>query len=372
MFDCNRYKGVLQFALVLTLSLLAVELGLSWAAGPEPGWLIPEHIPMGWDEVEGNESRVSAAGLQCERKAGVSSKELVVFLGKSTLRHGIEPAIFNANDRFGMSYMVIWGQGEGVQDLLLLARPFFHSSLTPKLVVIGIHPAYLVGRLTAPASPRLNPFSAIARREWAEASEAFVRCCWITEQRTNISHLVRGTMFRARERIFDECHLNADAFCAPVADPWLPQYPVLPQSRDDDDAISLRMRRFEEFGWFDQRHYDEYGPQMSLLLVQLVYGFQCRGSQVVIVLMPEEKVIRDRVPQQASSYLTRAIQDALGDSAPAVWDYRSTIPDSEFLDNIHVNDQGRERLSRLLAEAVNQYLEKKYPDLRKRGRGLEP
>jgi hypothetical protein len=359
MFDIFRCRSTVAVGASLGLAVLVINFALLAATGRFSRFLVPEHIPMGWNYIEENDARVAGVLAEVAKRELRSTQSLGIYIGKSTARSDIDSATLDANDGLNCRYLGLCGEGAGMQDLGVLACPLFASDLKPFLALVCIHPAFLAG--AAPQNPEtpLNPLPSLATGRWREAVVIALHWNWIQGERTNVNHAIRTALYNLRVRVFNDLHLNQDAFCSPDPHPWRPFYPETPDARDPDAEVSKRIRQEEEVGWFDVMQFDKYRQNTTKVLIDVILGFRSRGAEVVVVLMPETTLIRDRIPTEARRYLEEDLTRAFATATPRLLDFRQSMGDTMFRDHIHLNSAGRKEFSLLLARAIKEHMEKR-------------
>jgi hypothetical protein len=361
MMDLTRCRNIFAVGAGLGLSLLAINFVFAIAFGPFPRWLVTEHIPMGWEFMEQNDARV--AGLLVETRSVQSESDRVfnVYIGKSSARRDIDPEILAANDGSNGRYLCLWGQGEGMHDLDLLARPILATSLKPHVTLLCIHPAFLAGRASEKLENPLDPFPPPGAGRWQRLSGLICRYNAIHGKTVKIymNHAIRTALYGARISLFAHLRLNEDAFCEPDRDPWRPRYPDEDQLKCPEDQLRMRVQICTRLGWFGGDQYAKYRRSLSATLVGVIKRFQNRETEVIVVLMPETTEIREHVPPEARRYLVEVLNKGFAGTPPALLDFRDAMPDSMFVDHIHLNSSGRGEFSRLLGRAISDHMAKR-------------
>jgi hypothetical protein len=58
-----------------------------------------------------------------------------------------------------------------------------------------------------------------------------------------------------------------------------------------------------EWGWFDETRYARQEQTEITGLRDVIVGFQNRGAEAIVVIMPENRALRSRVPAEAKRFL---------------------------------------------------------------------
>jgi hypothetical protein len=161
-------------------------------------------------------------------------------------------------------------------------------------------------------------------------------------------------------RTFHEARVKIGGFAADPDPLGAPQRLGYPRH-----ASPGRLRRqldgFDRFGWFDAAMYPRHGREQIAALIGLMQEFKEMGSNVVVVLMPEQAALRDKIPSVAEESLRAGIASSFEAGWPVILDLQDTVPDSMFSDYCHLNDEGRLELSRQLGVALRERMRASAP-----------
>ena len=233
-------------------------------------------------------------------------------------------------------------------------------------------------KLAGDPSPRFDPESLmqhISKREWklaavdlrAISSEDFSRL--IAPGRLGAKYLFELACLETRLALLKWFGMGVDVAFAPLpnfglgADVHEP--PATGRSPTEvAKAAQIRQMAFKAIlaglqavGAFDAKGYSVNGAN-ARALVNSIKKLRSKGTQVLIVLMPESKPVRDRVPPEAQEVLKTVLNDAFGDNPPDVIDFRAAMSDDMFADATHLNDTGEQELTKRLAGTLNSYLKR--------------
>jgi len=355
--DFTRYRNVLAAAGGLIVAAAAVNAALLLSTGRTPAWLEAEQAQIDWLEIDKADARIAGLAADCRRDPGAAQGPLCVYLGLSTAIEGIDAKVLQSRDGQHLRYVALCGGGFCMEHLEKLGRPLLRSDLKPALVILAVHPSWLVGhplddywarRAAAPG----NPLAALQRGDWQRAWRIASNWDWIRGNRIYINYNMRGVLYEGRSRVFDALRVGADAFRTPDPRPWRPVDTLGFPAHSDAAFLQTQWKSFKRNGWFDPAQYARFQGPQAAALARLVAGFRQRGAEVVVVLMPEQSVLRRRIPPAARQYLDATLRRAYGPAAPVVWDFQAAVQDGDFSDYCHLNAAGREAFSRLLAEKI--------------------
>jgi hypothetical protein len=377
MFDLRRLGGLMAAASAVALAMLALG-GLTLAtAGGRPGWLASgdSTIEGGQEAVVGG--RIAGVIRQPGDKAPRPRGDLGVLFGSSAVGMGIDPRRLGSQAGPGdpKRWLSLYANGANLEDLDQVGRLVTDGPLRPRLLILGIHPGllarsddYLTDRLALDTRPLTQ---AIAARQPMTAKAELMALStvplnWIYPNRTRISNRLRGLASLARRGLFGSLGLGADALFRAEPDPWSVRLliPDLEEARmvasegrkaTVRDAAEGPMRNalgeVKDKGWGDPTKYSADGPN-ARGLVDLIRRARGRGTEVVVLILPEAQSLRELIPPEAMQFLHRALDRGFPSDPPKVIDLRDALADSMFHDSIHPNKQGRELLTDRLAEAL--------------------
>ena len=346
-------------AIVITTALLLISmLGILM---PAPPFLNPEELPMGWAHVKRYGLKVAA--LEAAYTKGIidSSTPIGFILGQSNVREGFDPEIVSKSCDQKIRWVVFSGSGGSFKKIKYLSEPLFLSRIKPTVVVIGISPHMLLGQPNPAYIERSNPSSSINDLFYGGLKEGWDRLLnreWVFTKRREINDAFKHYTYRIRLRLFDWFGLGPDDLFSPHskinpfgADPKAYRTPRAP-IQDLKRQISF----LKLVGKFGPRNYQISGEQAQAL-VRLIGKFKKMDAQVIVVLMPEAKPLRSRMPSEALQTLLADLDNALLTNTISIVDMRDTMPDKYFYDFGHLNWEGRKRFSYLFAETIVPYFD---------------
>ena len=345
VLSIGRFRGILPVAVLIFLFLLVANFLLLGLTGFAPSGRIDRTAPVPWEEVEYAQQQAVGLSAFYKHYPAEREKSFLMYIGMSTAREGVDPGVLR-RDACNWRVMGVCGAGGDTEHLFEMAQPFLRRGFSPRVVVICLHAFWLVApRLEAPPDS-INPVESLERRNLREARERLSWWNWFFSNHTYMNHVTFAGLVEAREKV---------GVIAPL-DPWadLTRY-GLPQHQSAD-YINTQWENFVAHGWLDPVAYRTYGDRGMEWLARTISGFRNRGSEVVIVSMPEASTMRARVPGIAQRMLVNSIKQQLPANTPAVLDFRDEIPDDMFADLVHLNDAGRSVFSERLARSLRPIL----------------
>lgn len=355
MYDLRRLRGTLIALAGVAAALGGFGLVASSALGGRPRWLPASDSTMDTIRYTTMGGKIAAVARPGALPRG---ERLGILLGSSSLQCAVDPTRLGPPpDGRPIRWLTLLGEGANGADLRDLGRHLARGGLRPAVLVLAINPSLLARStefLSDPSSFDLHILREhLTTRHLGLAQrdvEAMLLVPWnrAFPQRTRIGHQIRLLIQATKMRVAGAFGLGFASIYAPAADPW-----VVPDWTDRDhaprSAIPMQMDGWRVRGWLDPASYALDGPNV-LALMDLIRDARARGSEVIIVLMPEPSVLRDAMPAAARLTLDRALERHFGPASPRVFDLRDAMDDSEFWDTIHLDPHGKRvftvRLSR--------------------------
>jgi hypothetical protein len=339
----SRYLpvSVVLTALALVLALVDVALRASWGILPE-SLLRNEYLKP--DDLAQLGGRVVAV------EAAPPKEPLAVLLGFSTVREAFVPSRL-ANEPGGAQFkwLNLGGSGASFFELKYYVEPLLRSHLKPELVVLGMHPVWMAGRLSNPKLVDAGPGTVLAtlsRRRFGELKAEVIEWSWLAFNRNRTNLGLRRVFAWSREAVFLEAGLPQSVLYPPSRDPWREERRY--EGQVDEKLRATQMGAWERFHWFETEHYGETAREAADALA-VIKACQALANRVVLVYMPEGEALRERIPPAAQAAFEREVLARL-ETRPLVIDLRAQLPESAFYDHIHVNESGRPIASTLLAQ----------------------
>jgi hypothetical protein len=344
MVDRRKLRLVLSLALTAAVTVGVLNAVLVVTLGPKPAWLVPRQQPMGIDEIEIAERRLAGL-LQFSESDPAVAVPLVVYVGMSTAREGLDPLLLEREIEGTQRVFGITGSGPGMDQLTQITMPLRRSRVRPALVVLCLDPEWLVGHPTADPPPSINPVPPLVEGRWSDAVERLLWWNWLARNRDYVDSAVRARLLSVRAAV---------GGISP-SDPWEPPALLGYPEHATTQYLRRQAEAFEGYGWFDPAAYARHAPAQAQALLDLIQQLEQQGSDVVVVLMPEQTSLRERIPPVAEQLLSSAFDESSRVARPAILDFRASLPDVMFSDLGHANLAGRRELTRLLAASLQSY-----------------
>jgi len=352
MLDTTRYRGILTVTVALVAAAVAVHFVLGGVFGPRPDFLLGEQSVVARKYIDQSDRRVSGVAAAYRRGQLDEDDPVCFFIGLSTAQEGLDGDVLAEHDGMNGRYVGLCGGGGCMEHVREVARPLLRSKLQPALVLLGVHPSWLVGRpLSGAKRIQLSPRMAYRARGLDGVVQNFTDWYWLTVNRKYVSYQVRAGLYNLRSAMFERLDLPADAFRTPDAAAWRPLENVFPDTVSAEEK-QLQIAKFAKYGQFDPRAYEHYQSRQAAVLVDMITACRRSGAEVAVVLMPETSAFHRRIPPEARQYLDAALVEAFGEDPPVVWDFQTAIPDDMFADYVHLTEAGQRKLSLLVAEEI--------------------
>jgi hypothetical protein len=363
MLDARRLGGPLSVLTGLAALLGVSSLLLSATVGRQPGWLPSDdgkRDPSAFKKVGG---RVAGVVREWPREAR-AGRPLGVLLGTSTLECAVDPRALGAEPGPGMRWLSLVAHKIDASDVESLSRLVFWSDLEPDLLVVAINPGMLARRAAAeppdtePADPAGVAGLLLAGRFFDARRQAGSLLDLAFPFRTRVNHLAWMTVLEARAAVARSLGRPVDRLFSPDPDPWSPPSRIDYIEEDRQAPPELIRRHWDGMarkGWFDPSCYDEDGPN-ARALPALVRRARAQGVEVMVVLLPATKRVRDALPPGAGRFPETVLRRAFGADAPPVLDLCDTMPDDAFYDLVHLTSKAREAFSEKLSRALRPFL----------------
>jgi hypothetical protein len=342
LVDFSRYRGMAVVSAAVGICVIAINCLLLLLAGAAPeGWLTRE-IPLSWEDLENAEARSAGLAAACGRNGSETKTPLLVYIGMSTAREGIDPKLLVANQGCGGRAVGICGSGGGMRQLRTVSLPILRRHLHVSRVLLCLHPSWLGGHRMEEVPNSLNPFALAGGGNLGAAKERLAWWNWLSKNRLYINHAVLFGLYSLR--------IKLDTF--PSADPWLPPERLNYPFHENREGLRKQMAGLERYGWFDPHQYALHEGQEAASVAELIAALRGLGSPVSVVYMPETTAFRKRVPSKAGSFLIDYLRQQFGEATLPVLNFQDAIPDEMFSDYCHLNDAGRSEFSARLGRAI--------------------
>jgi hypothetical protein len=330
--------------------VVIVDAALSGLTSLDPEWL--PHRFAGTGFVRDIDQRVAAASMAYATGEVPSDAPLVVLLGLSNLREGVDLNRLSSATGLDARYLGLCGAGGVLNTMIRQCESLLASDLRPALAIIGtteflpVDPVVVYAESEASRSNAPSPAPSLRDR-----LRSIANLSWLRSR--------RGDLRMAAEDEFATMHFAlvraiGDASARnPLTDPWREMIRLgLPESVTDQ-ARATQLAAYEGRGLFDPSAYEHPSVTAELEgLGLLIDSLRERGSEVVVVLLPESTALRDRIPAIAVDRFREAIATRLPRQDDDIVDLRAFLDDDGFADISHPNSVGRLRLSDRLSELI--------------------
>jgi hypothetical protein len=362
-YDVRRLRGFAAALLAVLAGLACHGLALRATLGRMGPWI----------ELRGQTFNISTSpenalrrvvGIRRDLTSGTrpaSGERLGIMIGSSTLKQGVDPAILDAEAGGGYRWTNVHC-GQAFEDLLVV-RAMYRSGLKPAALGLVTNPGLLVADSHREAERGWydpGPFLGYLKaRQLQMAREELVA---LTMAPWNLAFPYRGRVFTladrglfvAKSRMLEALGQGPEALVAPEPDPWLNPFPAdAGQGTPEGNEKVLKFIGIK--GWYDPANYRADGPNFDAL-VEIFRTAHEEGTRTFLVFVPESSTYRAKLPPTAADHFEKTLTLALGDAAPAIFDFREAAPEEDFADVNHLNASGREHFSHRVADALRRLL----------------
>lgn len=271
---------------------------------------------------------------------------LYVFMGLSGASEGIDTQSLQQNIGEQINLVSLSGAGRNVKEISIYAEPLINSALTPSLVIFAISPFHLM----APPVEQKSLMTVLQ-----ETPQHHLLAGWFAIKRNDIKHLADMKILNTRMNLFDWLDFRVDK--------------ENPQSWRQDTLMGMtqllteaewksRLDEYGKRGYYQLANYQNSQNQIALF-ARLIKQFQSKGSEVIVLLMPEHSSLRKMIPRQTMKILLGQLSTELQhQQMPQILDFRQSVTDEGFTDISHLNRSGRdaftESLNKLLRQKSNE------------------
>jgi len=360
MIDFQRYRGLAATTAGMLLVIAAMNFGLLGIFGSVPSWLVPEQNPVPWDYLMEADGRV--VGVLREQLHNGQETPFIAILGQSSVMRGLDSDYLQKHDPARRKYLFVYGTGGSMDEMDQISRSLLRGPLHPQVVVLGVHPAFLIG---CPQNRELDealPLRDLATTDPRKIYEVVKSWFWLRRNSGWINKRIQQIVYNWRYAIM----ADQGAFAALNLNPGNPWAPVnmrhfTLRDRESPEFLETQFRRFCDYGWLDLQAYERSSAGRLDSLRSMVEGALERGSAVLVVAMPEPPSFANLVPPQGMRILenlTAEYRDrqAANPGEPPVrfLDLRAALSEEVFMDHIHLNERGKrlfsEQLFKVLAD----------------------
>ncbi|HTW94895.1 MAG TPA: hypothetical protein VMD30_08895 [Tepidisphaeraceae bacterium] len=353
----------LLFFLAVLIALLS---GIMWRIDHKfPNWLPARMQGTGFDTDISQRVAAAETKFPADAKTG---KYLCAFLGLSSIREASDLAGITEASGGRCRILGLCAAGPTLQDIDHYGTYLLDSNLRPDLVIIGVNEFNeakpTAEQINAMARQRVTLMSAIRRHDVRNAAKLVLNDIWFYYRRQDVSLEFESLLENANAHIVNALggHQANGA-----TNPWREMIRLETPTKA---SLATFMEQINDYAARDlfkpQTYTSDMAAQQRGYLVDLIKSLQARGARVVVVLMPEDSLLRDRLPPDSVSELVSSLK-SIRPNPPPVVNLRTAIGDPDFTDISHVNNDGRAAVSGMLAKIINQYLPQKQPPLMSKG-----
>lgn len=333
ILDLARLRAIFVIVVAMLLCFGVIDVGVRAAVGMIPARLARADFlqPRLLDWTGGR-----IAGIEKARRDSPDARRpLAVVMGFSTAFEGLVPELLDASDPRGRKWVNLAARGGSFSELTYYVRPLTWSELQPDLIVLGVHPGFMAGRIN------------VGDFDEAHWKTALRRISWFVFNRNRINITLRRMLSDLRAELFLDLDLPLDALFPPPADPWAEQRGY--EGHAKPAVLAKQMHGFERLGWFRPAHYREDDSEVAAAH-EVIRACEEKAKHVVIVFMPESSSVRGRMPPEAEATFRRALVGL--PYQPPIIDLRDRVPDAVFFDYTHPNPDGRPIISKLFMDQL--------------------
>ncbi|HVC94414.1 MAG TPA: hypothetical protein VND64_12025 [Pirellulales bacterium] len=371
VFDLSRYRGVAIVAAGAMISFVALHYAFGIAFGARAERILPNQRPLGLELHAKNWSRVAALDRMHRRGQLAPDTRLGVVIGNSATQSGIQRRVLDMYATAANRWFVLTSAGMSFENLESYTKPIFYCSLKPSVVVMGVHPQMLVGEGYFAEEAPQRTLAVVGRRQrrlesrwtvmralraipWVPRLLKLLDAHWIVKNRGSVADYLRTRAYDTRLAVFRAAGVSAEAIFIPATEPWDDE-PLWWWQVDAPNAefAKLQTKFWKKHGHFKAWKYRPDGPQ-ARSFIRLIRAYRDIGAKVYIVLMPLRSPARAQIPANARPCLLKVVRDAFPGDPPEIIDAETEIPDQYFADEAHLSHLGAERLSKFVAEHMQE------------------
>lgn len=348
-----RLKPYLQVAIPLAAVAVAFDLALARLQNtPVLAWL--PHTVTGTGFLEESRGRVAQLEQEYEQGRIDPADRLAAIVGISNLREAVELSVLNDGVGGGWRFLGVGGAGLGMNAVGQYADLVLDGIVRPDAVVLGLGLHQLVDYRERPAAPQ-GVVDHLRARNLRAAAVTLREETFAYSRREDVSVTVEGAVLDARAHMLAWFGVPLPSLEARERSPWREMVRADWPDHFSDATLAAQEQSYQELGVFDAEAY-RHSPDAMSALMRIVHDFNDRGTDVVLVLLPENSRLHRRVPTEALEVLTDALDATFHDGKPVVLDFRTAVDDSGFVDLPHMNRSGRLAFSRQLAVRLRDVL----------------
>lgn len=349
----NAIRRLLPFAQAfgaVAACVAMIDVGMSRVTTLAPDWL--PHRFAGTGFIRDIDQRVAAASTAYSTGQVSSNTPLVVLVGLSNLREGVDLGRLADSTGLDARYLGLCGAGGVLNTMIRQCETLLASDLRPTLAIIGttaflpVDPVVVYAGSDDPRSDAGSTPSSLRDR-----LRTIANLSWLRSRRGDVRMAVEDEFAAVHFELVRA--MGESSSRNPLTDPWREMIRLgLPDSVTED-ARSTQLAAYDARGLFDPLSYQHPSVTAELDgLGLLIDALRDRGTNVVITLLPESSELRKRVPVVAIDLFRESISPRLDRGGDDIIDLRDFLDDDSFADISHPNAVGRIRLSDRLGQLI--------------------
>ena len=273
------------------------------------------------------------------RVAAMDGRTFSAVVGLSSVRDGVDrDALAKADPDH--DWIVVSTGGGSITQLRHVAKPLLLADPPPRVVVLGLHAAWLVDAGLAQLPE--------ARGNWVDARGPVQMALWPWRNRNGMTLLIHHLADLTRLAALPRLGVSLAGLYRPDADPYAPSYETTDEPAGAGH-LADQLLNWTERGWFDPASYREDAVEVRRLL-SLIDQLQAQGSRVLVVQMPESSTWRARMPPEAKALLSQVLATRI--EPEDLLDLSTAVDDADMHDHSHVSARGRGQVTAAIAAFV--------------------
>ncbi len=235
---------------------------------------------------------------QLSLAAKQSGEQFGLIVGNSSALEGY--SVDQLEDLTGLKWLNLSIKGRSLDRLVLALDPYFHAELKPEIIVLGLHPLVVQEQRGDSVVKDMREFYSTFLEKAALA--------------------IQGPAW------------PKGSHSSPFIDQ--PQLSGPPQRH----AMTVQLNGMTELGTFDPNSY-EPNTREARVLKSFLQRLSTDQAKLVLVKMPERPELHNSVPEAADQVFSSLITEF------PVLDLGDFLKDEEFVDVVHANELGRQRIT---------------------------
>lgn len=354
MISLIRFRPYLMIAGWLLALLVVVNGSLHLLdATPVLDWLPKATAGTGF--LEDNRQRVEGAQREYEEGRVKPGEQLCAIVGLSNVREAVPLKVVSEEAGLACRYLGLGAAGGGMPDVVPQARLLLESELRPDLVLLGIGPHQLLDTRPKPNALQMSFLESLRKGDFRNAAIAIRNDSWFFARRNDISITLENHLLDARAALFRAFGVHLQEAAADRRSPWREMIRTIFAEHFSEATLREEEQFFQGLGAFDRETYTN-ATKAPTILIQLVRDFRAHGAVVVVVLMPENSRLRQRMPPNVLEVVSMPLHRAFGEDMPPILDLRDAVEDSGFVDLAHLNPAGSALCGHLIGAKIRNYL----------------